>query len=183
MKRSNDGFSLVELIVVLAVMMVLATGATMSINALSNREAKAALEHIDSSLQYVQGLAMSKTVAYGQIVVEDGSYYFCVIDGTGGRRREQKEKLGSANSLQISYTTTGGAPAVTVDESHPLLISFDKASGALSPMISQISAQGEIVYQGGEGAYAYCNSVTVKRNSFTGTVKIYPKTGKHELVM
>lgn len=185
MKRDNSGFSLVELVVVIAIMVIMTVGVALSISSVTNQKTKSAADEIKTQLSYTQSLAMSKKMAYGQIIQEaDGFYYFVTVYGTGNIR-SSKEKLYSGKEIQISYVTnkdTVGSAGTIVDEEHPCILSFVKTTGAFQPMLTvedPENAPENFAYQ----TDVYCEKIVVEsKNGFRRELMLYPKTGKTSIV-
>lgn len=180
MKNDNRGFSLIELIVVITIMTILTVGIAMSISAVTNKKVKATVDEIKSELSYTQSLAMSKKMAYGEIVVkEDGYYYFDIVYGTNEMKKKE-EKLYKTSDIQISYVTNqddGNSKGTTVDESHPCILSFVKSSGAFQPMLTVDDPINEPeVYSFREGVY--CKKIIVtSKSGYSQELELFPNTG------
>ena len=185
MKRDNKGFSLIELVVVIAIMVIMTVGLTLSISSATNRKAKAAVDEIKSQLSYSQSLAMSKKIAYGQIVLDaDGYYYFENVYGTKDIKSTRK-KLYKKDDITISYLTNKdgvGSSGTVVDEGHPCILSFVKTTGAFQPMLTvadPVNSPEVFVYQTG----VYCQKIIVESdNGFRRELQLYSKTGKTSIV-
>ncbi len=181
MKNDNKGFSLLELVVVITIMTILTVGITMSISAVTNKKAKAAIDEIKSELSYTQNLAMSKKLAYGQIVAkEDGYYYFDIVYGTNDIRTKEK-KLYKTSDIQISYVTNqdaGNSEGTTVDSDHPCILSFVKTSGAFQPMLTVSDPENSPeAYSLQDGVY--CTKIVVtSENGYQQELELFSKTGK-----
>ena len=179
--KKDKGFSLIELVVVIAIMVILTLGISIGISALSNREAKEALQMIQGQLTYTQSYAMSKTIAYGEIEQRDDGYYYVLTYGKGERRKISEKKLCS-NDCQILCKTTSEDAGTPIDEEHPCILSFSKSSGSFLPMIDKVEGDA-FVYKSKTGengikSDSYCEEILITRGNYSGKITLYPKTGK-----
>lgn len=180
MKQRNQGFSLIELVVVIAVMTVLTLGIGLSLSSLTNQKVHTTAESIKSRLQYTQNQAMSKTVAYGQIMLdEEDNYVFFVSSGTKSAKKESRKKLGTSKEMTLYFKTNkdvAEGKGVQIDRTHPCTLTFQKSSGALQPMV-KLEEEGEISYESG----VYCEEILIVSGERREKIKLYPKTGKMEI--
>lgn len=177
-KTQNLGFSLIELVVIIAIMTTLTVGITLSLQSVLNRKVISTAEVIQSQLQYTQAQAMSKPIAYGEICLNaDGTYQICLTYGTQGDLKTETRNLCSGREVDIYYKTNkdaAGSQGTKIDEAHPCVLSFAKSSGALQPMIA-LSDEGEISYHTG----VYCSEICVKSEAGKqASLRLYDKTGK-----
>ena len=161
MRQDDKGFSLIELVVVIAIMMIMIGIAGTSIANMSHQKVKAALKMADSQLTYLQTLAMSKNMAYGEVMLEDDSYYFRIVVGLRDQEEKAKKKLGSSKDINIQYKTTANSAKNNITEGHPLHIDIDKSSGSCKDF----------------------SQIIISQRSYSGVIQMYPKTGKHEIVL
>ncbi len=171
--KKKQGFSLIELIVVIAIMVVLTVGITLSLSTMFNWDAKGAVQKMESQIAYTQSLAMTKTFACGEILLADDSYIYKTTYGLGTRQKIDAKKICS-NETKIYYCLEDGSWQM-IDESHPLRLSFQKSSGAFLPMIESFDENGIFTYCTPE---AYCKGIKVVRGDYVKELVLYPKTGK-----
>lgn len=159
-KNNNRGFSLVELIVVVAIGAILIGASILSIASISGTAVKQCARNIESILNKTRVTTMGKDTAVIELYKNgsDGAYYYevTVTNGKGETTAETK-KIGRSN-LEIRYSTTFNN-ASKLDVSNPIKIEFDRSSGAEKTDISKI---------------------WVKHGSTEKTITIYKETGKIE---
>ena len=159
-KNNNRGFSLVELIVVVAIGAILIGASILSIASISGTAAKQCARNIESILNKTRVTTMGKDTAAIELYKDgsDGAYYYevTVTNGKGETTAETK-KIGRSN-LEIRYSTTFNN-ASKLDVSNPIKIEFDRSSGAEKTDIGKI---------------------WVKHGSTEKTITIYKETGKIE---
>ena len=107
MKRRNGGYTLVELMVVIAILGVLATMAVLSLSVISSTGARQCANQIDAKLSECKINCMSRANAQ----------YLCIyVDG--------------GKQVTISYQFGEESP-VELGEGDGLYVAFDRASGGL----------------------------------------------------
>lgn len=154
MKHNNKGYSLVEMIAVLAVLSVMLGGTISVVGYMSGSKAKSAAYTIQSAINKARTEAMSKSTGMeGDIagvkdvylkIEQDAGEYFAVLQS---KTSEVKEYLGN-NHLEIR----GGSELIT--EGNPLYIDFERDTGRINTHpgtydeITEISiTQGNVTYR------------------------------------
>lgn len=156
--KKNEGFSLVELIVVIAILAVLGAGAVMGVGMLGGWQVKECVSLLDGGLNETRTEALSKQTAYLTISCdENGSYY---MEVTG----KPKEKL-AGDKITITYTTDAGDEETAITAEQPLSLSYDRSSGAFLPM---------------KDTDVYCTAICVRMGEERSvSIKLIKSTGKH----
>lgn len=168
MKRNNRGYSLVELIVVIAIMAVLTGFVVLSVGMISTKKAKQCRDELESKLEYVRTVTMSKNATVANIYKNGDNEYVLkmkttlngvdseteyVLDGEGCTMRYSKEASAVYSETLPEVDDTG------------IVIEFDRASGAI-----KTDASGECI-----------RHIYVTKGNKTYGIKFYPETGKMEL--
>ena len=149
MKSKNRGFTLIELIVVIAVMTILLGIAIPSLNSILGFRVNRAANSIASALDKTRTEAMNRLV--GEMKLEkraDGYYISYYLDrGKAGRKsdvqQDQPEKIAPART-QISYSVNGGNESV-LQEGQSIIITYDRATGAFLPLQDNTWSQNDIL--------------------------------------
>lgn len=174
MKNRNAGFSLIELVVVIAVMVIVAGIGVTWIGNLSGYRARECAGKIASSLTGAKVKSLSKQQNTGDAYWElkkgsDGKYYVTVYypEYNGGTMTlvEENSKVGKTSNIKITYTDVDGDHEV--DSSNPLKLCYDRSTGAL--------------YEGCRGAVVKdknIRAITVSNGSRSYNIEIVAKTGK-----
>lgn len=141
--KNNQGLTLVELIVVIAIISVITGMTTLGISFLTNSRVKKAYSELLSSYSEARLNTMSKTNASDlKLTFDDGKYY--VEIGNQGR----SEIL--SNPYSISYFDSNNVEH-NIDASNPsLTISFYRATGGIKPIsagvyVEKINVSGKQV--------------------------------------
>lgn len=176
MKR-NEGFSLVELIVVIAILAVLSTAAVMGIGMVSGWRMNQCVSLLDSGLKETRVDALSREAAYLTISCdENGNYY---MEGT----RHPKEKI-AGSSITIVYTTDAQTKEAAITPEQPLTLSYDRASGAFLPVLEWDAESGTYIPKqadaGEDAVSVYCTSIQIRAGEEKSTtIRLVKSTGKH----
>lgn len=176
MKKNSSGFSLVELVVVIAIMVILSTGAIMGFSSLGGQQVRRAARSIDTLLSNTKNHVMAKGDGY--MIIEktaDGDYIARSGDGT-------EKSLGTNRDLVVTYTMSD-APNYEeeITEGAPLIISYEKASGRFTERVTAVNTDenGVVSYSYETGAYV--KSIIVRLHDRSSKITLFPKTGKHKM--
>lgn len=169
--KQNKGFSLVELIVVIAVMSVLTGVGIVQIRLISAYNAKQCAANIETQLNKVQINTMARMSAELEIYQNASGLYFAKITEKKGNSLTDTvtEKQVGKSSLLITYSTDDlDTNIVTLDDANPLRIQFDRSTGAMK---SQDDAGTDIG----------CHKIWIKQkgnNNKEYIITVYRETGK-----
>ncbi len=165
MKRNNRGYSLVELIAVIAILAVVAAGSFVSINLISGRPAIKAANLLTQTLRSARLTASGKLENTVTIYRDSAGNLYAEVsftDGNGNALTNQT-KLGDKR-VKMSYKVSGETAERELNTSadDPLVLQFDRATGAFRPTV------------GGK----YCTEIRTSKANKTGTVILHYLTGK-----
>lgn len=160
--KNNRGFTLVEVMVVLAIMAVLTGMIGLSISMLTSQRLKSAVSDTKSLMQSAQTVAMSKdncTVTFEQ----DGEGK-CIVTSRSGSDKQLKEV--EINS-KISVVVTAGGVAYTVGGGTTVKIQYNRETGGFKECLVNGSAQGiptEISFTQGD------RTIVLELATYTGKI-------------
>ena len=160
MKKNDKGFTLVELIIIIAIMAVLSLSVITYIGMIGGAQAKKCANGLKNSLSQTKVCAMSRSSASMIVYADDTGVYVKTIQGSN----EKVEKIGQAGT-KVEYRTVRDSDvftAVGTTEGTGIKIEFDRASGACKKM-----ASGN-----------YCHGFKVTAGQTVYIVNIEPLTGK-----
>lgn len=164
-KKNNGGFSLVELIVVIAISVVLIGAATISIRSVMGVEVKQCARNIESIINKTRVTTMGKSSTVLEIKKEssDGAYYYILTETDGkGNTKTSKEKIGKSR-IDVYYSMEDNYSGKTqLSGSDKIVLQFDRSSGAQKP-----DANGKC-----------CSRIWIQKNSTEKVITIYKETGK-----
>lgn len=177
--KKNAGFSLIELIVTVAIMGILSAGVVTIVLSRSNWEVKKASKEVSAALSETRAQALSRANAWMQIKY-DGTKGYVISTSYSG-------DVVLGKSCTVSYGVRGDSSTQQIDGSHPFILSYDRASGAFLPVIGSVSTStaddgsrlATYNYLAGD---PLCEKITIVAGNNIGyELTLYPETGKHEL--
>lgn len=170
-KQNNKGFSLIELIVTIAIMGIVLAASVSLYSFLSTAKVRSAASGLEDELTNLRTSTLSKQGDWKLVVSleSNGKYYATLYRGSA---EYEKKELGSSNNVTITYSklTEGaggssvastGNSITTANTTWPTII-FDPGSGACRKA----------------GDY-YVTEFVISNTNLTRTIKIIKATGKH----
>ena len=183
---NNQGFSLVELIVIMIIIVVLATSVVVAFVNTSDQKVKASATLVSKYMDNVLNSSMTKGSAWLRIRYDADKEAYYVEDSDG-----HSEKLSSG--VSVSYDIENGAKnnAINVqsseqssEQSSGLMFSFSRVNGSFSPIIDSINSDGTFKYrtQGDSMTNIYVDKIHITSGDSARTIILYVKTGVYEIV-
>lgn len=185
----NKGFTLIELIVVVAIMIVMAGAAAVTVTMLDSSYVEDAERGIKDYLSLGRTKSMSVAAKdwYISISKEDNDYYVSLYKvvtknvQVGGVVEEQsetilmeKKKLGAKITITYSlYTTDTEYTMMTVGETNKLEFHFDPSTGKVVNVVYGTTDDSR-------GVAAGIGRIGIKRNDYDISLKVFYNTGKCE---
>ena len=165
---NNQGYSLIELIIVLAIIAILTVFSFNSVTYMSYANSKKTVSEIDNYLSKVRLESMSKINKSYAVVLSketDGYYIYCLSNTSGveideiskGTLVGNKKKIAN-KEVVVTYKFINGVEEFTLDSSNSLIIRYRGDSGAFASEYS---------------------SITIKSGARVSILKLVKKTGKH----
>lgn len=166
MKGNNKGFSLVELLIVMAILAIIGSGAFMSFNVIHNANVNNAAGTINSTLSAIRMNNMSKVqTQYLQIYRVGGYNYYRVDDKAKIDFNYKLHKLGTS-STNVSFITTN---SIRITDNCGISISFTR------------SGECKLYNKDGSLNSADLNGITIYNATRNKSIRILPAIGKHYL--
>lgn len=176
--KNNKGYSIQELIVVIAIMAILVGGLTLSVSILIGWDAKECAEEIENHLNHVRTNALSKVSAEMRLtrdgVTDEYSVEYVEYnyqdDGSGGLidvANTSKTFLLGKEKVTIECFFDDGTDMI-ISDVNSISVGFDRSSGAFT----------SVKINGTPHADVYCTSIEVSRAGTTYAINMIPKTGK-----
>ena len=191
MKRDNRGLSLVELIVVIAIMAIMIGVGILSISLLFGTQARGCAQKVSSMLNETKTGCLSRfeetmTIAYrtknqdGEKAYTADGYYAinriytlnssAVSVAVGGVGSAEIRALGSGKVVIMVYLSDGSSFELGTDKY--VTISYNRSTGAFDPVIVG-NASGETQTDD------YIDKITFSSGARTYTITMVQATGKH----
>lgn len=169
--KQNRGYSLIEVVVVIAIMMVLAGVIGLQINMIWGFYSKECAKNLESQLNKVQITNMSRKLTAMKISQRDDGYYVSVIENLDNPAEKvlEEKKIGR-KSLEVTYSTdVKDTTEYTLAGGTEIVIQFDRSTGAL-----KVSNSGDPNRVNG------CHRIWIRQKGSSKyyTVTIYKETGK-----
>lgn len=165
MKSDNRGMSLVEIIIVVAILAIVAGGVAMGLGFVTGKSVDECANKLRAAIQSNRTTTMGKLSAKLEICVKADGIYVKETVGTAGEAapRVSETRIGDAD-LEIKYAVSGGG-YTTLPVGASLEISFNRSSGAFNPL------------PGG----GYCTEIVISKGGREKKLTLYYLTGKVEL--
>lgn len=169
MRKNNKGMSYVELLLVLAIMAILVAVASLTIGLISRTNVNRGAEKLVSAINLARSTSMARGRSDGALeITYDGDNYYYYIGNVSAANKDDLKVEFLSSPATVTYATAA-APANQVPFTR-LIINFDQSSGKIVACFDQ-SANVII-----------CDNITLSNGDKTATIKVYPATGKCDLV-
>ena len=158
-KLGNQGFSLVELVIVVALIVILGTVSVAGISFLVSKPVEECTRRIEIALQGNRNTTMGKLSANIKFYTDGNNIMALETIDTSSKTT----MIG--NDVKVSYMIKGNPVAIDLgNSSNPLTIRFDRSSGSLKPQT--------------DGGSDYVEKIIISRGNKTQTVSIERLTGR-----
>lgn len=118
MMKNNKGFSLIELIIVIAIMAIISTLSVVTFNMANRHRPDKVMNNVMSYAKYSKSLVQSYTKDYCMVIMKcsDDNYYVFHGTATGNSESELRDSFRPQNLQSVSV---GGASTETVIRNQP----------------------------------------------------------------
>ena len=170
MKKDNRGLSLVELVIVMAIMAVLGTVVSIGVNLVTGRPADKCASRLQTVMQNNRMTTMGKLDASMRIYMDaaGGIYVDELIKVNESTTNTVTTQVGEAGVV-LFYKITGEADYRELTPGTALLLSYDRSSGAFKDLTS-MGLSGH-----------YCEEIKIVKGNRTKILKLSYLTGKISL--
>lgn len=170
---NNKGISLIEVIIIVAVMGIMTGGIVLTFSIVNSVNTKGTAESVDSALEKVKTESMSKEKQTYLVIYKssdasyEGYYMTSTTDKDTFIKTPETNKKIAAKNLSFVVNLSDGT---SVDiASNCIFISFDRASGAFG---SCFVGDALIEHSGPK-------SIVISGGGRTNSIQCIPETGKH----
>ncbi len=171
-KKDNRGLSLVELVIIIAIMAIMIGVLVGSLGYIGNSQARSLANAIKTSIGQTRIQTMGKNEAYLYIYRgTDNKYYkeTWIKAGADAPVKDSTDVLGKDKPI-VKYKIKGDSTEHTISSSDGLLITFDRTNGK---EINTKSLNGN--------NSVLCEKITVSYGTKEYVITIVPETGKISL--
>lgn len=193
----NKGYTLVEMVIVVAIFAVLLGILAPSLNALIGYRVRRAATSIGSGLDRTREEAMNRLVAEMKLEYREGDGYYLTYYFDRGRagtraniKAEQAEKIAPAKT-QITYTDSAQVThTLGKNGQDSLILTYDRATGAFRPIQTKIMDGNAVISwldMGKDVDFSscstdkYCETITVSGGGQKREIHLYRDSGTYEI--
>lgn len=184
--KEDRGFSLVELLVVVAIMGVMSGFLFIGLSLMTGQNAKECANNMSAALGKEKNYALTKSATidcYLELLHESGAYYVkyyipknAVVEGHDASDwvLAEEQKVGSG-ILDVECTFEDGT-TVTITDGQSVKLIYNRTDGAFK---NAVTSNGSTVGTEGGGS-THCTDITFESGKKYEII-LYPATGKHVL--
>lgn len=168
MNNKNAGVSIVEMVVILAILAVITGVGAYGVGQVSGYRPRECANQVSTSLSECKvttlGKAKSTGDIYWELYKEDKDFFVATVYNAGTTQQYEKtEKVGEGNLTVTCEDSAGNVTTVDGGFGSGLQLCFNRASGALCERSGSITTKKKITVSKGNKEY---------------TIELYPTTGK-----
>ena len=181
-KLNNKGFTLMELIVVLAIMVVMAGAAAVTVTMLDSSYVEDAERGIKDyvALGRTKSMSVAAKDWYVSVGKESGDYYvylYKVVEESGSDKTYMVDKKKLGAKVSIAYKDAADGLSIVIGESTNVQMHFDAATGKIKSVFYDNNGDDANDWPGNSTAIGY---FAIKRNDYGINLKVFFNTGKCE---
>lgn len=166
-RSDNRGFSIIEVIVVVAIMAVMAGAVSVAYTVVKNANVTKASRAIDDLITTCREKAMTNSAKEWKVVIDDKTAKVVKVDWDGNEEIIESKSIPSNVDV---YVTEDGISNFYASDA-PVSISFKLLSGE----VSSVYTPAQTI----KGSGSNCGIVADYKNKKQSTITLYYATGKH----
>lgn len=140
-RKDNKGLSLIEIIIVLAIMSIIGGAFLLTTSIATDKQVSSCAEKLVSSLEQTRNLAMGKQSGFIEVWKTAGGSVYCRMTIDGQYYGSDASGIAIGHSALSVEVTEAGSPANVYDlNGHTARIEFSRSNGSVSstPAVTQI---------------------------------------------
>lgn len=186
MRNDDRGFTIIEIVVVIAILGLLATMLIGSSSYIANSAARGLANAVKTAVGETRIKTMGKqeTALYIYRSTEDDKFYKQYIVKVNGdwQKPETEETIGKKNPM-LTYKIDGDPDTYELTPGTGIFICFDRATGkeaVVSAILVDVDSSGKIVEDTDSTGLdsIKCTNITITGGGAVYDIKIEPATGK-----
>ena len=171
MRKDNKGYSLIELLIVLAIMAVLAALGMVTFNSANRQRPAKAKDNLVSSAKYAKSLVQAQSADYCVAIIKSSNStegYYAVIGTAAGT--SQTDLRSSFRSEYVVTVDNGGVKTKQHDTSKEYTLSELIDDPTKAQNSQSLGNRVEIKYEGSEIEDTANSAIIIKFSKFDGSV-------------
>lgn len=183
--RKNSGFSMVELIVTIAIMAILIGTAGLSYMIVNKSNVKKAAETIDDCFTLCREKAMTNSAEEWNVTIKSGKVEVrkLTLDDDNNIQTEVVETRSLPSKVNIYITEPGTANEIYISgdegDKESVSVSFKLLSGEVGKIYFDGNRDGEYMYPSSGSTSTGCRIVVDYKNKKSYCIELYYSTGRH----
>lgn len=177
MKHNNEGFTLVEIIIVLAIMAVLASMLFIGLAIIPRNAARSCANGLKTSIGQTRIMTMGKDETVMELYEDTNGRYYTVHYADGVALNSPEECGKSYVTVYYHEEGTAGNPdtvtsadCTELSGSERLYLGFDRGNGKMASVSAVVGASNVTT--------KVCDAILVTGGGLECRIRIYPATGK-----
>ena len=171
MKKDNKGYSLIELLIVIAIMAILAGLGMVTFNSVNRQRATKAKDNLVTSAKYAKSLVQAQSSEYCVAIMKSSDnslgYYAVIGTSTGNTQSDLRTNF---RSEHITVTEKDGVKYKKTDPAQGYALSSLVADPTVADNTQSIGNRVEIKYKGTEITDDINTAVIIKYSKYDGSV-------------
>ncbi len=190
--KDNKGYSLVELVIVIAIISAIGGMAIYSISLLIGQYARECANNTSAVLDKEKNYALTKSATidcYVEIVMRDDDGYYAryYVPGSAITKNNwvliEEQKIGKKSVSMVATlmnSGTGVSRDVTIDSDTSIKIVYNRSSGAFKGTVESDGSDTGYLPSMGDIGNEQCTKIMIEQGR-EYEIQLYPATGKHVL--
>lgn len=143
MVHKNNGFTLIEMIIILAILAIVSTGTIISISRIGYANTVKAAKNIDSAMDKIRLDTMTKKEKqYLYLYNRDGVLYMKISSDAAERDEDLDADTGTRLASKVSLFYISDSTSVELSDGDAICIHFMRSSGAFSTDYEYLRLEG-----------------------------------------